>query len=77
MPIASNAIIRVNQKNYDGTEREDRIFKRPDGDFTRASYDDEETPDSQPQDGSTETIAAEDADFLVRLMTGKLLSDYL
>jgi hypothetical protein len=57
MPIVSNAIIRVNQKNNDGTEREDRIFKRPDGDFTRASYDDEEIPDNQPQGGTTKRLS--------------------
>jgi hypothetical protein len=71
MPVKSIAIIRVKVENPDGTEREDRIFKRPDGNFTRSSYDSDKTPDVEPQKGSKETIPAEYAELLIKLITGQ------
>lgn len=75
MPIVSKAIARLIQANWDGTEREDRIFKRPDGTgFTRASYDDENTPDDQPQEEPA-FLQAEHAAILIKLIMNENLED--
>lgn len=77
MPIKSNAVIRVRQTNEDGSEREDRIFKKPDGSgFNHGCYDDEETPDDRPQDG-LRFIPMANAALIIRLLTTKYLDDEL
>ena len=75
MPIESKAIIRVLQANWDGSAREDRIFKRPGGGFSRASYPDENTPDDRPIETPDE-IRAGNAALIIKLMTGQDLEDF-
>jgi hypothetical protein len=74
MTILSKAVIRVSRVNLDGGPGEDRIFRRPDGNYSRVFYPNEDTPDDQPAD-EPERIDRNYADIFIKIATGIDLED--
>lgn len=70
MPIKSNAIIRAAQVDPEGNPFEIRIFKRPDGAYTRGFFKDDDVPDTDPT-AELQRVRQSDAELLIKLLTGQ------
>lgn len=71
MPVKSKAIIRAFiWSEFEKPDYEVRIFRRPDGKFTKGNYDDDEVPDTG-HTGDLSTIEAENINLIWGLLTGE------
>jgi hypothetical protein len=71
----SNAILRATiPPSPDNTGYEVRIFQRPDGNFTRGNYEDENAPDTDHK-GALEELDTEDMPLIWKLISGRDADD--
>lgn len=70
MPVESNAIVRAKiWSEHEKREYEVRIFRRPDGNFTKGDYKNDKVLDAK-HTGELLPIDAEDIELVFKLLTG-------
>ena len=71
MPVKSNAVVRAMVwSEPEAKEYEIRIFKCPDGNFTKGDYDHDDVPDTGHK-GDLLPIDADDIELVFKILTGK------